>query len=252
MRRGTTYYIGTYTEIQPLTVSHLSMIPMKNLIAANWKSNKTVDEVKDFFQYLINSQQTLSANNTEVLVCPPFPYLSTVKEYVDTHSLPVLIGAQNCSPFTQGAYTGEVTAAQIADFANFVIIGHSERRKYFNEDEEVIEKKVLQAREAGLRVILCVQDEQGVVYEGVDTVAYEPIGSIGTGKPDDPSRVATVLQTLHEKHPSVRLLYGGSVDKNSLNTYTHIAQLSGFLVGGASLEAETFLHLIAACDTKNS
>lgn len=225
---------------------------MKNLIAANWKSNKTLDEIQNFFQYLTDNRQTLSTNNTEILICPPFPYLSTIKQQIETHALPVVIGAQNCSPFTLGAYTGEVSAVQIAEFADYVIIGHSERRKYFNEDEETIEKKISQAQECGLRVILCVQDEQGIVYEGVDTVAYEPIGAIGTGKPDDPSRVTTVLQALHEKYPSVRLLYGGSVDKDSINTYAHIPHLNGFLVGGASLDAESFLHLIAACDTKNS
>ncbi len=225
---------------------------MKNIIAANWKSHKITSETQNFFEYLDQNKERLSSAATEILICPPFSSLFVARQSIDEHALPILLGAQNCSPFPQGAYTGEIAANQVKEFAQYVIIGHSERRNNFHEDEAVIEQKVKQARDAGLHIILCVQDEHAVVYEGVDTVAYEPIGAIGTGKPDDPSHVAHVLQILHEKYPSVRLLYGGSVDKNSIHAYTQISQLNGFLVGGASLDAESFLTLIAACDTKNS
>ncbi len=225
---------------------------MKNLIAANWKSNKSLQEVKDFFENLSDRSEQLSVSNTEVLICPSFPFLEVSRQIINDKKLSVLLGAQNISPFSQGAYTGEVAASQVSELLDFVIIGHSERRRYFKEDEELISKKVQQAQEAGLRVILCVQDEQNMVYEGVDTVAYEPIEAIGTGRPDEPDHVAQVLSHIHNQYPSVRLLYGGSVDKNSIHNYTNIPLINGFLVGGASLEAESFLHLIKACDTKNS
>jgi triosephosphate isomerase len=170
----------------------------------------------------------------------------------ESTSLPVLLGAQDVSPFPEGAYTGAIAATQLKNLVDYVIIGHSERRSHFAESEELIQQKVTMAKEVGLHVILCVQDAQGTVYEGVDVVAYEPVSAIGTGNPDSPENVTSVLQAIHERYPSVRLLYGGSVDKNSIHTFTKIPVLDGFLVGGASLEPESFLHLIAACDTRNS
>lgn len=225
---------------------------MKNLIVANWKSHKNLSEVQEFFKVLSPQIKEMNLENTEVVISPSFPFIQTCRHFIDENRLPVLVAAQNISPFSQGAYTGEVAASQISDLAQYVIIGHSERRNYFKEDEELIEEKISLAKEVGLKVILCVQDENTVVYEGVDTVAYEPIGAIGTGRPDDPERVEEVLAQLHDKYPSVRLLYGGSVDESSIHNYTQIDLVKGFLVGGASLDADKFFQLIKVCDEKNS
>ncbi|HRN95961.1 MAG TPA: triose-phosphate isomerase [Candidatus Levybacteria bacterium] len=224
----------------------------RNLIAANWKSHKSLEETKQFFETLTQSKDRLGTNQTDVVICPSFTSLETAKKLRDAMNLSVLLGGQDVSPFPEGAYTGAIAATQLREIAEYVIIGHSERRSHFGESEAMIEQKINQAKEAGLQVILCVQDAQGIVYEGVDVVAYEPISAIGTGNPDSPENVIQVLETLHERYPSVRLLYGGSVDKNSIHTFTQIPLLHGFLVGGASLEPESFLHLIAACDTRNS
>lgn len=224
---------------------------MNNLIVANWKSNKNTLEVEDFFKVFSPKVKEVSLKRTEVVISPSFPFIYKCNQLISQDELNVSLAAKNISPFTQGAYTGEVAASQISDLAQYVIIGHSERRNYFNEDEDLIKKKVSLANEVGLKVILCVQDENTTVYDGVDTVAYEPIGSIGTGRPDDPERVEEVLTKLHERYPNVRLLYGGSVDSNSIHNYTEIALVKGYLVGGASLDADSFLQLISVCDEKN-
>lgn len=224
----------------------------RNLIAANWKSHKSLAETKQFFDTLIATKERVQTTHTDVVICPSFTSLELARNICEESSLPVLLGAQDVSPFPEGAYTGAVAAAQLKNLVEYVIIGHSERRSHFNESEEMIQQKVVQAKEVGLQVILCVQDARGIVYDGVDVVAYEPISAIGTGNPDSPENVKEVLTVLHEKNPIVRLLYGGSVDKNSIHTFTQISVLDGFLVGGASLDPESFLHLIAACDTRSS
>lgn len=224
----------------------------KNLIVANWKSHKSLVETTEFFEKLNSLPERLQPSQTDVVICPPFTSLEHAKTLRDKFSLPIQLGAQDVSPFSEGAYTGAIAATQVKEIAEYVIVGHSERRSHFLESEEMIEKKVQLAKEAGLKVILCVPDAQTKIYEGVDVIAYEPISAIGTGNPADPQDVATVLQTLHTHNPSARLLYGGSVDKNSIYNYTNIDILNGFLPGGASLDPESFLHLITACDTRNS
>lgn len=224
----------------------------RNLIVANWKSHKTLDETTEFFTALQSNQQKIQTTQTDVVICPAFTSLDRSKKLQKEFSLPVEIGAQDVSPFPEGAYTGAIAATQLKNLVTYVIIGHSERRSHFAETEDMIQQKINNAKEAGLQVILCVQDAEATVYDTVDVIAYEPVSAIGTGNPDDPENVAMVLAKLHEKASSARLLYGGSVDKNSIHTFTQIPNLNGFLVGGASLDPESFLHLIAACDTRNS
>ncbi len=224
----------------------------RNLIAANWKSHKSLEETTDFFNTLTQKKDSLITNQTDIVVCPPFSSLATAHKMSKDASLPIYLGAQNVSPFPEGAYTGEIASSQLKEIAEYVIIGHSERRSHFGETEELIEQKVLQAKNVGLQVILCVQDAHGIVYEGVDVVAYEPVSAIGTGNPATPENVTEVLSSLQSNYPNVRLLYGGSVDTESIHTFLTIPHLKGFLVGGASLDPESFIQLIQACDTKNS
>jgi triosephosphate isomerase len=221
---------------------------MKMLLAANWKSHKTIAQTTDFFTAFA---QEYKPNNVEVLICPSYSSLTAAQKQISDHNLSVGLGAQNVSQFEEGAYTGEVSAIQLRELVEYVVIGHSERRNLFHETEEEIEKKVSLAVEAGIKVILCVQNELGIVYSGVDTVAFEPVGAIGSGHPDSPEDVTRVLGILHQNYPQVRLLYGGSVDIESISKYSGIPNLSGFLVGGASLDAKSFATLISLCDTPN-
>lgn len=223
---------------------------MNTIIAANWKSHKNREDAKKFWDEIIVQKEMLKTSSVEVLLCPPFSLLSDAIDAVRVHALPISIGAQNVSSFPEGAYTGEIAATQLAGLATHVIIGHSERRDYLQESEHLIEMKIKQAKDAGLTVILCVQDKDATVYEGVDIVAYEPVHAIGTGTPDDPLHVQETLEALFSRYPNVRFLYGGSVNPDTIQQFLAIKHISGFLVGGASLEASSFMELIGICNTK--
>jgi triosephosphate isomerase len=225
---------------------------VKNLLIANWKSHKSVEETENYFSTLVERKENLHTQDTDVVICPPSIGLYSAKKIVAEQNLPVKIGSQNISPFSEGAYTGEIAASQIQSLVEYVIIGHSERRSNFNETENVIQKKIEQAKSVGLTVVLCVQGSDTPVYEGVDVIAYEPISAIGTGNPESPENVTVVLEALHERAPQAVLLYGGSVDKTSIHSFLSIELLHGFLVGGASLDPDTFIYLVSACATRKS
>ncbi len=221
------------------------------ILAANWKSHKTITETKDFFAVLAERKAHILPSSVHMIICPSFPSLVIARDEMKKHEIPVALGAQDVSPFPEGAYTGEVAATQLQDLVEYIIIGHSERRDYFEELDHMIEMKVKQAKDAGLKVILCVQDEDATVYDGVDIVAYEPVSAIGTGNPDDPENVQRVLSALQSRYPSVTYLYGGSVNSNTIAQFLSINEIGGFLVGGASLDADSFLQLAELCDTKS-
>ncbi len=218
---------------------------MKKLfIIANWKSYKTSLEAKEWLEQISNFQFPVS-NEKEVIVCVPFTLLPILKEYTDQASLSVKIGAEDVSPFEEGADTGEVNAEQVKEFADYAIIGHSERRKYFNEDDALLTKKVQMALQFQVTPIFCVQDENTFIPTGVTLVAYEPIFAIGSGTPDTPENAEKVIKTIKSKNPLVQyVLYGGSVKPENINTFTTSPSIDGALVGGASLEAEKFVALI--------
>jgi len=219
------------------------------IIVANWKSNKTAAEAVDFFTYFSEGLHNISTEHTEIVICPSFSLLPSCAEYIAKHNLPLYLGAQNISEFGKGAYTGEVAGFQIKEYAEYVIIGHSERRRYLNETKERIENKLREAKQAGLTPILCIQDENDFIQKDVAIIAYEPpsaISTFGVGKPDNPENVARVISMLRQK-TTARLLYGGSVDNQNVNSYTNIEHLAGFLVGGASLDPHSFLKLLSQC-----
>lgn len=217
---------------------------MKKLfIVANWKSNKTSTEATEWLSAISNFQFQIS-NEKEVIVCPPFTLLSTVSLFIEEHKLPFKVGGENISPFDEGAYTGEESARQVKEFADYVIIGHSERRKNFLEGEEILTQKVAKALDASLIPIFCVQGADTVIPNGVTVVAYEPVASIGTGQPDTPQNAESVAKTIKEKEGVKYVLYGGSVTGSNVNTFTQMPSIDGVLVGGASLDAESFMQIV--------
>ncbi|HSX40886.1 MAG TPA: triose-phosphate isomerase family protein [Candidatus Saccharimonadales bacterium] len=212
-------------------------------IVANWKSNKTTQEVHDWIETFANNQ--IQHENKTIIICPAFLFLPLLKPYTVTNDSFLKLGAQNISPFDEGAYTGEVNGKQLKEFVNYVLIGHSERRKFFHEDEKVLAAKVLQAKENSLESIYCVGSQDDAVAEGVKIVAYEPLEAIGSGKPDTAQNANEVARKIKEKNPHVlHVLYGGSVTAKNVLEFTKAEYLDGVLVGGASLDVKAFTEII--------
>lgn len=208
------------------------------MVVANWKSNKTQQETTIWLEQI---KSTILQSEKTVVICPSFTLLSVFSQQIPVKH----IGAQDISPFGMGAYTGEVNGVQIKEFAQYVIIGHSERRQYFNENDEMITKKVMVAKQAGLIPILCVQGKDTPVPEGIEIVAYEPIWAIGSGKAESPQDADNIAKAILEKTGAKIVLYGGSVTEENVASFTHMEHIGGVLVGGASLDPQKFSLIIS-------
>jgi len=245
----------------------------RTIIAGNWKMYKTTQEaiklVKNLKENLKNIQRV------EVVLCPPFTSLLSVHEIIKDS--PLKLGAQNISFEKEGAYTGEVSPSMIKDVGcEFVIIGHSERRKYFNEDDGIVNKKIKLALIFGLTPIVCVGEtleerEKGVaedtVINQVDNgfvnineedmrklvIAYEPVWAIGTGRIATPEiadgmhlAIRNQLSKLYSSKLSnnISILYGGSVKPDNIDSLMGQENIDGALVGGASLDSESFSRIV--------
>lgn len=216
---------------------------------ANWKSHKTMAEAQTFIeQYDEKSTQT-------VIVCPPFPYLLPLKEAVAQKQ--IKLGAQDISNYPFGAYTGAVSADMLKGVAEYVIVGHSERRRYFQETNEVVANKARLALEAGMTPIVCLDKpymNAQLAFFGVDEclrmiIAYEPVEAIGSGQPDTPEAadaVAAIIQQLTQS--TIPVIYGGSVDEKNVASFVAQPHISGVLVGGASLEVNQWQALVQAAN----
>ncbi|HYM65154.1 MAG TPA: triose-phosphate isomerase family protein [Candidatus Sulfotelmatobacter sp.] len=217
----------------------------KVFIVANIKSYETENEAKkwlDVFKNVKNLNDDLSQK--EIIICPPFTLLELFKEYLQKNGIRVFLGAQDLSQFDQGAYTGEINARQIRDFAKYVLIGHSERRKNFNETKNVLLNKVKLALAYGIKPIYIIQNDTEEIPEGVEIIAYEPVFAIGSGKPDNPENAEKVASSVKSKNNGYNILYGGSVNSTNVQSFTKKSYINGVLVGGASLDPEEFINII--------
>lgn len=220
---------------------------MKNLfLIANWKSNKTIEEAEkwlhDFHEILTSENVILDGK--EIIICPSFTVLEHVNYCSKNLGLPIKIAAQNISPFDKGAYTGEVNGKQIKEMAEYVVIGHSERRDNFSEDDELLKKKAEMANKYNIITIFCIQNAQTPVPKNIDIVAYEPPTAIGTGNPDTPENADTIAKSVKEAIGMKTVLYGGSVTSENINNFTKMPNIDGALVGGSSLDPLEFLRII--------
>jgi len=221
----------------------------KTFIIANWKSNITLPEAKSWLDNF--DVQGLDVADKEIVVCPSFTLLSELKSYALKNNSLVKIGAQDISPFSEGSYTGEVCGKQLKDFSEYVIIGHSERRRNFSESNETVNQKIRKAFEADLRPIICVSDlEQAKAFrEAVKTdndfiVAYEPLFAIGTGSADTPENADLMVKNIKNILGDKVILYGGSVTSSNINQFSKMPNIDGALVGKASLNSVEFLQII--------
>ncbi|MBI0578942.1 triose-phosphate isomerase [Neobacillus cucumis] len=236
-------------------------------VIANWKMNKTIAEASEFFQNL-NGRQDVN-----IVVCPPAPLLYPIQLIIEQFKKPIGLGGQNVHWEEKGAYTGEISTEMLKDVGcEYAIIGHSERRQYFLEDDAAINGKVKKALKAGLIPILCVgetleeknllQTEQVLsrqlfgALKDIETsqliIAYEPVWAIGSGQSatadlaeQTHAYIRSVLErVLGKRAESISILYGGSVNGENAADYSRMPNIDGVLVGGASLNAASFDEII--------
>jgi len=251
------------------------MIYRKKIIAGNWKMNKTQAEAKALVEDLVRELEDIDA--VEVVLCPPFTALSAVSEMLTGETTRIRLGAQNMHEAASGAYTGEISATMLRElYVRYVIIGHSERRQYFHEDNASVNRKTKAALAAELRPIVCVgetlperESEQWKnvletqLKEGLAglsdkefehlILAYEPVWAIGTGRTASAEQaeeahqwIRKVLGTHFSQHAAdrVRIQYGGSVKPENAKELLSKPDIDGALVGGASLDARGFTAII--------
>lgn len=216
---------------------------MKSIwIIANWKSNKTIADALDWIAKV--GPQIPKQDNLKVVVCPTFSTLSEVKKVITVGNFPLLLGAQDLSPFGSDAYTGEEAASLLNQLVSLAILGHSERRQNFQEDDEMVSKKVEQALANKIIPLVCIQSVDTPIPVGCKLVAYEPIFAIGTGNPDTPENANNVAAKLKEKYgQDLEVLYGGSVNSQNIRDFITQQDISGVLVGSASLDAAEFVKI---------
>jgi triosephosphate isomerase (TIM) len=186
----------------------------------------------------------------EIVICPPFTLLSDLKAYLLSKVSTIKIGAQDISHLDEGAYTGEVNGRQLIEFAEYVIVGHSERRKNFSENKEVVNLKIKQAFKHGLTPIVCVSDlEQAKALQEVTRintkliVSYEPLFAVDSGTADTPENADQMAKKIKDILGEIPVMYGGSVNHNNVNKFSKMFHLSGVLVGKASLDPLEFLQI---------
>lgn len=221
---------------------------MKSLfIVGNWKSNKTIQETRQWLSeaHAESSQFKDHLSDMTVIICGAATVLGTLKQSMAEFQLPFSVGAQNVSMFDDGAYTGEVSARMLSEVVQWVIVGHSERRVHQQEADDQLSKKAQKAKEAGLRVIYCVPDAITMVPDAVDVIAYEPTWAIGTGKADTPENANEVCAQIKSRH-NVPVLYGGSVTDENVASFVGKTHIDGVLAGGVSLDFAKFLRLLRA------
>ena len=249
------------------------MVHRTPLIAGNWKMFKTGAEATDYAKQLVDL--TRDHDTVDIMIAPPFTALALVSEIV--RDTPIALGAQNLFWEKEGAFTGEISAPMLVSAGcQYAIIGHSERRQYFGETDQTVNRRLKAAGKAGLIPILCVgetevQREDEKTFSVLDkqirnglegltldehhalVIAYEPVWAIGTGKTATPAQVQEVhayIRDLIEKSfgnmlaKSTRVLYGGSVKPDNVSELMALPDVDGALVGGASLQPETFSKII--------
>jgi triosephosphate isomerase (TIM) len=251
----------------------------KPFVAGNWKMNKTGAEARALIAEMLPELQSVSS--IDRAVCPPFPYLMSLSAMLMGSG--VGLGAQNLFWEASGAYTGEVSPAMVAEFCQYVIIGHSERRAYFGETDETVNRKVKAAFANNLLPIVCVgetlaENESGqtadvvnrqvteglkgldVAQAGNLVIAYEPVWAIGTGRAASAQGANAVLADIirpalknmfgAEVAQAVRIQYGGSVNAKNAAEFFSMPDIDGALVGGASLKTADFMVIVKAASAR--
>jgi len=217
-------------------------------VIANWKLNLTTEEVKSWVETFNIFSQTYSFNKVIPIICPTFVHLP----YLKSNLINAKIGSQEVSCFSEGAHTGEVSAKQLKDFVSYSIIGHSERRNQFGETDEIVVEKAKLCVENNITPIICVSTLDQVkplkVSENI-LIAFEPLSAIGSGNPDSSEHIENTASGIINIVPTAKVLYGGSVLGENIESLSKLRNIAGFLVGTESLKAESFITILKTCDT---
>ncbi|HLU62503.1 MAG TPA: triose-phosphate isomerase [Gammaproteobacteria bacterium] len=248
----------------------------KPLVAGNWKMNGTRESAAELLRALVQGLE--DGATAEVLVCPPFVHLADAQRLLRESD--IRLGAQSLCAEDAGAFTGEISGAMLRDYdCSYVIVGHSERRSLYHEDDALVARKFMAAIRNELVPVLCVGEtleerESGTTVEvirrqltavlnaaGIDAfanavIAYEPVWAIGTGRTASPDQAQEVHREIRDIlaaenvtiADSIRLLYGGSVKASNAAELFAMPDIDGGLIGGASLEAEQFLSIVRAAE----
>jgi triosephosphate isomerase len=241
----------------------------KPFIVANWKMHKTIPETQEFLSAFIPLVKDVK--DVTIAIAPPFTSLAMVAERLKNTN--ILLAAQNMFYEEKGAYTGEISPLMLVDIGcRYVIAGHSERRQYFDETDDIVNKKIKAAQKSGLGVIFCIGESlaerdtgktlailQRELEGGLDginpediVIAYEPVWAIGTGKTATPAQAQEAHAHIREKLRSLYgnkadelcILYGGSVTPENVDSLMECIDVDGALVGGASLKADSFTRIV--------
>ncbi len=209
-------------------------------IIANHKANKNWEEAKVWIDEV--GRETKSFRGT-VILCPSFPFVAAAAEEIKLHKFKLRLGVQDISQFEAGAHTGEVAASQVKDIVTYAIIGHSERRDTFSEDDSILQKKVDNVQSMDIEAIYCVQSPQTAIVKNVRIIAYEPPFAIGTGNPDTVESISKMAKEIKSQAPYI-FIYGGSVSSSNAKNLVTIPGVDGLLVGATnSLNPQRFIEI---------
>jgi triosephosphate isomerase len=241
----------------------------KPFIAANWKMNKTVPETREFIANFVPEVKDVS--DVDIVIAPPFTSLAAAAE--ELRNTNIILSAQDVFYEEKGAFTGEVSPLMLIDIGcKYVIVGHSERRQYFNETDDIVNRKIEAAKKSGLGIVFCIgesleereggktfsilQREMEKGLEGIDpdniVIAYEPIWAIGTGKTATTEQAQEAHDYIRKrinilygnKSDDFRIIYGGSVTPENIDSLMACKDVDGALVGGASLKSGSFTRIV--------
>jgi triosephosphate isomerase (TIM) len=230
------------------------MSSSNKFIIANWKSNKGRDQIQNWMESFVDKLNQIDTTAVNVVITPPMPSLIYVADISANNEGPekFSVGVQDISPFPSGSYTGAISAQNLQGFnVKYAIVGHSERRKHFNETHQDVANKISQALSADITPIVCIDDEyladqvSAIEKDHLEkcVVAYEDLESIGTGHAQSQDHVRDVVARIKNLFGQVSVLYGGSVNSSNIDGFSQISD--GVLVGGASLDVDDFSELIA-------
>jgi triosephosphate isomerase len=265
--------------LRKMTFSHnINFLMRKKIVAGNWKMNKVLDEAVALTSELVNMAKDEVRNDAKIILCPPAIYLTTIQKYIENEPN-FALAAQNCSDKVSGAFTGEISAQMLQSIGvQYVLVGHSERRQYFNETNALLAEKINTALANGVSPIFCcgesLEQRQNEDYIGfvknqlteslfhlseeqlkLVVIAYEPIWAIGTGLTASAEQAQDMHAALRahiaskygaEAADEISILYGGSVTAASAPELFAAPDIDGGLVGGASLKSREFTNIIKA------